>query len=83
LIIAWKVMKCTDHFVANELRWKMKYLVWEDKFRWRSYNNNSPAMWCRRTSIQHTYSSCHPMPRIIYLPEYGNVAATTSDLCVA
>jgi len=43
--------KRTDHFVANELRWKMKYLVWEDEFRWRSNNNNSPAMWYRRTSI--------------------------------
>jgi hypothetical protein len=43
--------KCIDHFVANELRWKMKYLVWEDEFRWRRNNNNSPAMWYRRTSI--------------------------------
>jgi hypothetical protein len=51
LIIAWKVTKRTDHFVANELRWKMKYLVWEDEFRWRSNKNKSPAMWYRQTSI--------------------------------
>jgi hypothetical protein len=43
--------KRTNHFVANEPRWKMKYLVWEDEFRWRSNNNNSPAMWYRRMSI--------------------------------
>jgi hypothetical protein len=36
LTIVWKATKCTNHFVANELRWKMKYLVWEDEFTWRT-----------------------------------------------
>ena len=42
--------KRTDHFVANGLRCKMKYLLGEDEFCWRSNNNNSLA-WCTLLAI--------------------------------
>ena len=51
MIIAWKVKKCTDHFVANELRCKMKYLVWKDEFRWRSNNNENQKQTFKDTSF--------------------------------
>ena len=61
LIRASKTKERTDHFVANGLRYKLKYLLWEDEFCWRS--NNSNSLTARTRDVPHSRVTCYDWAR--------------------